>query len=252
METQVGPFLRARDRRYTPIGEHEGDPPPPTVRAVAIRLAIVNDYEVVVHGLASMLRSYSDRVEVVEVDVNAHPVSSVDIALFDTFAQSFRDRARIARLVSDPRIGKVVVYTWSADDPAVGQTRVPGISAYVSKRLAAADLVDTLERIHAGDPVRAPRLRARAAGRRRLAGSRGGAHGAGVRGAVADHAGLLQQRHRRHHDAVDQLDQVLHPLGVPEDRRHLAIAGDPLGHRPRLPARPGPVRRATSCPPTRA
>src|ERR1700750_2961258 len=103
-----------------------------------------------------MLRSYSDRIEVVEVDANAHPASAVDIALFDTFAQSFRDRGRIARLVSDPRISKVVVYTWSADDPAVGLARVPGISAYVSKRLAAADLVDTLERIHAGETVRLP------------------------------------------------------------------------------------------------
>ena len=122
---------------------------------VTIRLAIVNDYEVVVHGLASMLRSYSDRIEVVEVDASTHPTSEVDIALFDTFAQSFRDRERIARLVSDPRIAKVVVYTWSADDPAViGQTRVPGISAYISKRLAAADLVAALERVHAGDPVR--------------------------------------------------------------------------------------------------
>jgi two-component system, NarL family, response regulator LiaR len=120
---------------------------------VTIRLAIVNDYEVVVHGLAAMLRSYSERVEVVEVDVNMHPQAEVDIALFDTFAQSFRDRDRIARLVSDPGIGKVVVYTWSADDPAVSLTRVPGISAYVSKRLAAADLVDTLERIHKGEIV---------------------------------------------------------------------------------------------------
>lgn len=119
-----------------------------------IRLAIVNDYEVVVRGLASMLRSYSDRIEVVEVDVNAHPASQVDIALFDTFAQSYRDRERIARLVRDPRIGKVVVYTWTADDPGVYQTRVPGISAYVSKRLTAAELVETLERIHAGEPVR--------------------------------------------------------------------------------------------------
>src|SRR3954471_21476450 len=121
---------------------------------MTIRLAIVNDYEVVVHGLAAMLRSYSDRIEVVEVDANAHPRSEVDIALFDTFAQSFRDRERISRLVSDPQIGKVVVYTWSADDPSVGQTRVPGISAYVSKRLAAADLVTALEHVHAGDPVR--------------------------------------------------------------------------------------------------
>jgi NarL family two-component system response regulator LiaR len=121
---------------------------------VTIRLAIVNDYEVVVHGLASMLRSYSDRIEVVEVDASTHPASAVDIALFDTFAQSFRDRERIARLVSDPKVAKVVVYTWSADDPSVGQTRVPGISAYVSKRLAAGDLVSELERIHAGETVR--------------------------------------------------------------------------------------------------
>jgi DNA-binding NarL/FixJ family response regulator len=121
---------------------------------VAIRLAIVNDYEVVVHGLAAMLRSYAERVQVVEADANAHPAAAVDIALFDTFAQSFRDRERIARLVRDPRIGKVVVYTWSADDPSVLANRVPGIAAYISKRLAAADLVDALERVHAGDPVR--------------------------------------------------------------------------------------------------
>ena len=121
---------------------------------MTIRLAIVNDYEVVVHGLASMLRSYSDRVEVVEGDANTHPRSEVDIALYDTFAQSFNDRERIARLVSDPRIAKVVVYTWSADDPAVNQARVPGIAAYVSKRLAAGDLVTALERIHAGETVR--------------------------------------------------------------------------------------------------
>jgi DNA-binding NarL/FixJ family response regulator len=121
---------------------------------VAIRLAIVNDYEVVVRGLASMLRSYSDRIQVVEADANTHPDSTVDIALFDTFAQSFRDRERIARLVRDPKIGKVVVYTWSADDPSGGGPRVPGIAAYVSKRLAAADLVAALERIHGGDVVR--------------------------------------------------------------------------------------------------
>jgi DNA-binding NarL/FixJ family response regulator len=121
---------------------------------VPIRLAIVNDYEVVVHGLAAMLRTYADRVEVVEMDANAHPSASVDIALFDTFAQSFRDRERIARLVQDPRIGKVVVYTWTADDPGVAKTRVPGISAYISKRLAASDLVAALERIDAGEPVR--------------------------------------------------------------------------------------------------
>jgi len=130
-----------------------GGPYPPYSSPVGIRLAIVNDYEVVVRGLASMLRSYGDRVQVVEADANKHPEAPVDIALFDTFAQSWHDRERIARLVRDPRIGKVVVYTWSADDPATASPRVPGIAAYVSKRLAAADLVAALERIHAGETV---------------------------------------------------------------------------------------------------
>jgi two-component system, NarL family, response regulator LiaR len=120
---------------------------------VSIRLAIVNDYEVVVRGLASMLRSYSDRIEVVELDASSEPTRFVDIALFDTFAQSFRDRERIARLVKDPRVRKVVVYTWTADDPSIASRRAPGIAAYVSKRLAAADLVAALERIHADEPV---------------------------------------------------------------------------------------------------
>jgi DNA-binding NarL/FixJ family response regulator len=120
---------------------------------VTIRLAIVNDYEVVVRGLASMLRSYSDRIEVVELDASTEPTALVDIALFDTFAQNFRDRERIARLAKDPRVRKVVVYTWSADDPSIASRRPPGITAYVSKRLAAADLVAALERIHADEPV---------------------------------------------------------------------------------------------------
>src|SRR3954447_25120679 len=119
----TGPCRRSRVVD-TPPGVSTGRVRLPTLSCVAIRLAIVNDYEVVVHGLAAMLRSYSDRVEVVEVDANTHSKAAVDIALFDTFAQSFRDRERIARLVSDPRITKVVVYTWGADDPSVGVTRV--------------------------------------------------------------------------------------------------------------------------------
>ena len=38
---------------------------------MTIRVAVVNDYEVVVHGVAAMLRSYTDRIEVVELDADA-------------------------------------------------------------------------------------------------------------------------------------------------------------------------------------
>ena len=35
-----------------------------------IRLALVNDYEVVVRGLAEMLRSYADEFDIVELDAD--------------------------------------------------------------------------------------------------------------------------------------------------------------------------------------
>ena len=34
-----------------------------------IKVALVNDYEIIVHGLAAMLSQYSDRVEIVEIRV---------------------------------------------------------------------------------------------------------------------------------------------------------------------------------------
>ena len=47
-----------------------------------IRISIVNDYEVVVHGLSSMLQPFADRVEVVEVEAGGLPDEAADNAHF--------------------------------------------------------------------------------------------------------------------------------------------------------------------------
>ena len=52
-----------------------------------IRVAIVNDYEIVVAGVAAMLEPYRDRVSVVELDAGLPVVSDVDVVLYDTFGQ---------------------------------------------------------------------------------------------------------------------------------------------------------------------
>lgn len=123
---------------------------------MSLRLAIVNDYEVVVHGLASMLRSYADRVRVVELNATTDVDARVDIALYDTFAQGVADQARIARLIADPDVDRVVVYTWHPDDAPRGPYGHKGVAAYLSKQLTAAELVAALEDVKAGREVRIP------------------------------------------------------------------------------------------------
>ena len=61
-----------------------------------IRLALVNDYEVVVRGLNSMLRNYHDDFAIVELNANTEVSEPVDIALFDVFAPSVAAGSRVA------------------------------------------------------------------------------------------------------------------------------------------------------------
>jgi DNA-binding NarL/FixJ family response regulator len=78
-----------------------------------ITVAIVDDYDVVVMGLANMFDQYSDRVVVAEPDSNEALVDTVDVALYDSFAQPESDHEEIAVLVANPRAQRVVVYTWN-------------------------------------------------------------------------------------------------------------------------------------------
>ncbi len=115
-----------------------------------MRIAIVNDYEVVVAGLARMLAPYPDRVVVVELSANEVVRANVDIALYDTFAQSQGQAISVADVVEEPRRQKVVVYSWSSDQHRLDAARESGVDAYLPKRLPAEDLLEALERILAG------------------------------------------------------------------------------------------------------
>ncbi len=78
-----------------------------------ITVALVDDYDVVVMGVANMLDQYSDRVVVAELDTNEALHDTVDIVLYDSFAQPESDHDEIAVLVANPRARRVVVYTWN-------------------------------------------------------------------------------------------------------------------------------------------
>jgi DNA-binding NarL/FixJ family response regulator len=76
-----------------------------------ITVALVDDYDVVVMGVANMFDKYRDRVVVAELDANMGVKDDVDIVLYDSFAQPESDHEEIAVLVANPRARRVVVYT---------------------------------------------------------------------------------------------------------------------------------------------
>ncbi len=119
----------------------------------AITVALIDDYDVVVLGVANILDRYRSRVVIAEIDTNEPLHDAVDIVLYDSFAQQEADGDHIATLVASPHARKVVVYTWNFDAELVDDARRKGARGYLSKALPARDLVAALEAVHAGEVV---------------------------------------------------------------------------------------------------
>jgi DNA-binding NarL/FixJ family response regulator len=136
--------------QYTPKGVYV-----PRVPATGrpLTVALVDDYDVVVMGVASILDQYRDRVVVAEIDTNSAVADVVDIVLYDSFAQPESDQHEIGVLVRNPRARRVVVFTWNFHPDLVASARAQGVSGYLSKALPARELVAALEAVHAGEIV---------------------------------------------------------------------------------------------------
>jgi NarL family two-component system response regulator LiaR len=117
-----------------------------------VRVAIVNDYELVVVGVAALLEPYRDRVEVVELDSNLPVLRSVDVVLYDTFGQIQGKGIDMERL-RDGGPAKVAIYSWNLHHELVQESLDAGAAGYLSKGLDAEELVEAIERIHAGQRV---------------------------------------------------------------------------------------------------
>lgn len=118
--------------------------------AAALRVAIVNDHELVVRGLAAMLAGHSD-IAVVELDVGRSPRQAVDIVLYDTFANEQGNGAAVRALLSAPGRPRVVVYSWNTQPELVAQTLSNGVHGYLSKGLSSTELASALRRVAGGE-----------------------------------------------------------------------------------------------------
>lgn len=118
-----------------------------------IRISIVNDYEVVVAGIAAMLAPFGDRIVVVETEAGGTPDLPADVALFDTFAGRRRSLSRIDDLADDRGLSKVVLYTWDLPSDFARDIDMRSIDGVIMKSTTGAELVDALERVHRGEFV---------------------------------------------------------------------------------------------------
>jgi two-component system, NarL family, response regulator LiaR len=118
-----------------------------------LRLAIVDDYAVVVAGVAAILAH--ERIEVVETNACLPVISDVDVVLYDTFAQIQGDGIDLEDLVRDSD-AKVVVYSWNLNAQLIKQAIAAGASGYLSKVLTGPQIVAALQRVMNGGTVILP------------------------------------------------------------------------------------------------
>ena len=119
-----------------------------------VRVALANDFEIVVLGLAWLLRPYEDRIHVADVVVRGEPVANpVDVVLFDVFADADLGSHDLGALINDPHVAHLAVFSWQLDEDTVRRGFDEGVSGYVAKNLSAPELVEGIERIAAGERI---------------------------------------------------------------------------------------------------
>ena len=127
-----------------------------------IRVALVNDYEIVLEGLRALLRPYDPEIRIVELDVKREPRRAVDITLLDTYGEEDRV-GRVRELVADPTNGAIIVFSFSDDVAAMRALLLAGARGFISKAVPAIQIVDGIRAVSCGETVMLTRRSERAA-----------------------------------------------------------------------------------------
>jgi NarL family two-component system response regulator LiaR len=116
-----------------------------------IRVALSNDYEIALLGLAQMLARHPSQVQVVDLTTQPVMAHQPDVILFDTFGRLPHDDRKLRAIIAQ-NDALVVVYSW--DDYPEEAARAAGAAGYVSKTLDSHELVAAIVAIHDGDRPR--------------------------------------------------------------------------------------------------
>jgi DNA-binding NarL/FixJ family response regulator len=119
-----------------------------------VRVAAVNDYEIVVAGLAAMLSNYDDRLEVVDAIVIGAPLRApVDVALYDTYGRQGIAASALRALADMPDVQHVALFTSDVHPDLVVQAQAAGARGFIAKQLAGDEIADAILRVAKGEVV---------------------------------------------------------------------------------------------------
>jgi DNA-binding NarL/FixJ family response regulator len=138
-------------------------------RTRRMRLLLVDDHQIVLDGLTSMLRPYADRAVVVAATTDPAEArrlvvdTAPDVALVDVRMRSISGLDLCKELRRDAPATHVVLLTVYDDEQYLFEALRAGATGYLTKQVVAEELLAHLERVLDGDIVVDPALAGRVA-----------------------------------------------------------------------------------------
>jgi DNA-binding NarL/FixJ family response regulator len=119
-----------------------------------VRVAVVNDYELVVAGLEQLLSKHQDRIAVCAGILVGEPLTTpVDVALFDLYGRSGVAAPALRALVEDPNVARVAVFALDLNPALIADGKAAGATGFISKALPGDQIADAVVRIARGEEV---------------------------------------------------------------------------------------------------
>ncbi len=118
-----------------------------------IKVALVNDYTIVLEGLRSLLLSCEPEIHVIEIAVRKKPRQRIDVTLLDTYGELASLSQRVSSLSSDPTNGVIVVFSFSDQPQAVRHALQGGAEGFISKSLPRDQIIDGIRAAARGERV---------------------------------------------------------------------------------------------------
>ncbi len=129
-----------------------------------IRVVLVDDHQMILDGLRSMLAPHTDRLVLVLATTDVHEAlrhvceDPPDVALVDVRMKAMFGLDLCARLIEAAPTVRVVMLTVHDDEQYLFQALRAGASGYLTKQVTAEELLAHLERVRDGEVVIEPSL----------------------------------------------------------------------------------------------
>ncbi len=117
-----------------------------------LRLALVNDFEIVTAGLRGMLEQYPARVDAITVMGGLPDLTNADVILYDPFDGPRDERTGLETLVASVE-APVLIFTWHPLPELATLEAATGAAGRISKGASAEEILAAIEAAVAGQPV---------------------------------------------------------------------------------------------------